>query len=207
MVQGNEVQRYAANERINHWFTAICFVLLAASGLAFFHPSFWSLSAVLGGGELSRFLHPILGVLMFLSFFIFAIQKMGDNIMKSYDWAWMGRIGDVLANRDDNMPEIGKYNAAQKLMYWFTFLFMVLLLVSGVVMWRQFFSHMFTIDTLRLAALVHAVSGVLLIITIIVHIYAAIWVKGTMSAITKGTVSRAWAKHHHPLWYRSLENK
>lgn len=207
MVQGNEVQRYAANERINHWFTAMCFVLLAASGLAFFHPSFWSLSAVLGGGELSRFLHPILGVLMFLSFFIFAIQKMGDNIMKSYDWAWMGRIGDVLANRDDNMPEIGKYNAAQKLMYWFTFLFMVLLLVSGVVMWRQFFSHMFTIDTLRLAALVHAVSGVLLIITIIVHIYAAIWVKGTMSAITKGTVSRAWAKHHHPLWYRSLENK
>lgn len=207
MVQGNEVQRYAANERINHWFTAICFVLLAASGLAFFHPSFWSLSAVLGGGELSRFLHPILGVLMFLSFFIFAIQKMGDNIMKSYDWAWMGRIGDVLANRDDNMPEIGKYNAAQKLMYWFTFLFMALLLVSGIVMWRQFFSHMFTIDTLRLAALVHAVSGVLLIITIIVHIYAAIWVKGTMSAITKGTVSRAWAKHHHPLWYRSLENK
>jgi len=207
MVQGNEVQRYAANERINHWFTAMCFVLLAASGLAFFHPSFWSLSAVLGGGELSRFLHPILGVLMFLSFFIFAIQKMGDNIMKSYDWAWMGRIGDVLANRDDNMPEIGKYNAAQKLMYWFTFLFMALLLVSGIVMWRQFFSHMFTIDTLRLAALVHAVSGVLLIITIIVHIYAAIWVKGTMSAITKGTVSRAWAKHHHPLWYRSLENK
>lgn len=207
MTPSNEVQRYATNERINHWFTAVCFVLLAASGLAFFHPTFWSLSAVLGGGETSRFLHPILGVLMFLSFFIFAIQKMGDNIMKSYDWAWMGRIGDVLANRDDNMPEIGKYNAAQKLMYWFTFLFMILLLVSGIVIWRQFFSHMFTIDTLRLAALVHAVSGVLLIITIIVHIYAAIWVKGTMSAITKGTVSRAWAKHHHPLWYRSLENK
>jgi len=96
MSQGNEVQRYATNERINHWFTAICFVLLAASGLAFFHPSFWSLSAVLGGGELSRFLHPILGVLMFLSFFIFAIQKMGDNMMKSYDWQWMGSIGDVL---------------------------------------------------------------------------------------------------------------
>ncbi|MBU3724438.1 MAG: formate dehydrogenase subunit gamma [Burkholderiaceae bacterium] len=207
MTQGNEVQRYATNERINHWFTAICFVLLAASGLAFFHPTFWSLSAVLGGGETSRFLHPILGVLMFLSFFIFAIQKLGDNVMKSYDWQWMGRFGDVLANRDDNMPEIGKYNAAQKLMYWFTFLFMIMLLVSGVVIWRQFFSHMFTIDTLRLAALVHAVSGVLLIITIIVHIYAAIWVKGTMSAITKGTVTRAWAKHHHPLWYRSLENK
>jgi len=35
-----EVKRYAANERWNHWFTAILFVLLAASGLAFFHPAF-----------------------------------------------------------------------------------------------------------------------------------------------------------------------
>jgi formate dehydrogenase subunit gamma len=204
LTSSGEIQRYAANERWNHWFTAVVFVLLAASGLAFFHPAFWSLTAVLGGGEMSRFLHPILGVLMFLSFLIFAIQKMGDNIMKSYDWAWMGRFGDVLANRDDNMPEIGKYNAAQKLMYWVTLFAMILLLASGIVMWRQFFSHLFTIDMLRVAALVHAVSGVLLIITIIVHVYAAIWVKGTISAMTKGTVTRAWAKHHHPLWYRSI---
>lgn len=200
----NEVQRYATNERWNHWFTAVVFVLLAASGLAFFHPAFWSLTAVLGGGELSRFLHPVLGVVMFLSFFIFAIQKMGDNMMKSYDWQWMGRINDVLANRDHDMPEIGKYNAAQKLMYWVTLFSMFVLLASGLIIWRQFFSHMFAIDTIRMAALVHAVSGVVLIITIIVHVYAAIWVKGTISAMTKGTVSRAWAKHHHPLWYRSL---
>jgi len=89
-------------------------------------------------------------------------------------------------------------------MYWVTLFAMILLLASGIVMWRQFFSHLFTIDMLRVAALVHAVSGVLLIITIIVHVYAAIWVKGTISAMTKGTVTRAWAKHHHPLWYRSI---
>jgi len=90
MSQGNEVQRYAANERWNHWLTAITFVLLAASGLAFFHPTFWSLSAVLGGGELSRMLHPIIGVVMFVSFMIFAIQKFSDNVMRSYDWKWLG---------------------------------------------------------------------------------------------------------------------
>ncbi len=203
--QSAEIQRYKTNERWNHWFTAILFVLLAASGLAFFHPFFWPLSSVLGGGELSRFLHPILGVLMFLSFFIFAIQKWGDNIMKSYDWAWMRRFGDVLNNKDHDMPEIGKYNAAQKLMFWVTLIAMVALLGSGLVIWRQFFSHLFSIEVLRAMALLHAVSGVVLIVTIIVHIYAAIWVKGTISAMTKGTVSKAWAKHHHPLWYRSQE--
>lgn len=200
-----EVQRYAANERWNHWFTAILFVLLAASGLAFFHPAFWSLTAVLGGGELSRYLHPILGVAMFVSFMIFAIQKFSDNVMKDHDWKWMGQIGDVLNNRDDRLPAVGKYNAGQKLAYWAMLLSMIALMVSGIIIWRQFFSHMFTLDTLRLAALVHAVSGVVLILTIIVHVYAAIWVKGTIGAMTKGTVSRAWAKHHHPLWYQSLD--
>ncbi|MEY3917471.1 MAG: hypothetical protein RLZZ140_1034 [Pseudomonadota bacterium] len=200
-----EVKRYAANERWNHWFTAILFVLLAASGLAFFHPAFWSLTAVLGGGESSRYLHPILGVLMFVSFIIFAFQKMGDNLMKSHDWKWMGQIGDVLANRDDRLPEVGKYNAGQKLAYWAMLASMLALMGSGLIIWQQFFSHMFTIETIRTAALVHALSGVVLILTIIVHVYAAIWVKGTIGAMTKGTVSRAWAKHHHPLWYRSLD--
>jgi formate dehydrogenase subunit gamma len=200
-----EVKRYAANERWNHWFTAILFVLLAASGLAFFHPAFWSLTAVLGGGESSRYLHPILGVLMFVSFIIFAFQKMGDNLMKSHDWKWMGQIGDVLANRDDRLPEVGKYNAGQKLAYWAMLASMLALMGSGLIIWQQFFSHMFTIETIRTAALVHALSGVVLILTIIVHVYAAIWVKGTIGAMTKGTVSRAWAKHHHSLWYRSLD--
>ena len=33
------IQRYNANERTNHWITAITFVLLALSGLALFHPA------------------------------------------------------------------------------------------------------------------------------------------------------------------------
>ena len=41
-----------------------------------------------------------------------------------------------------------------------------------------------------------------LILTVIVHAYAAIWVKGTVQAMTRGTVSAGWARHHHPLWYR-----
>jgi len=131
MSQGNEVQRYAANERWNHWLTAITFVLLAASGLAFFHPTFWSLSAVLGGGELSRMLHPIIGVVMFASFMIFAIQKFSDNVMRSYDWKWLGQIGDVLANRDDRLPAVGKYNAGQKLAYWAMLLTMLALMLAA----------------------------------------------------------------------------
>ena len=127
----NKVRRYSGNERVNHWFTAIAFILLAMSGLAFFHPAFWPMVAVLGGGELARYLHPIIGVAMFASFLIFAIQKLGDNLFSKVDGQWLSQIGDVLSNRDERLPEIGKYNAGQKLAYWAMVLSMVALLGFG----------------------------------------------------------------------------
>jgi formate dehydrogenase subunit gamma len=40
---------------------------------------------------------------------------------------------------------------------------------------------------------------------IIGHIYLAFWVKGTISSMSTGRVSRAWARSHHPRWYRSIQ--
>jgi len=37
-----------------------------------------------------------------------------------------------------------------------------------------------------------------------VHIYSAIWVKGSMRAMTRGSVSEAWARRNHPLWHREM---
>ncbi|OUL68570.1 formate dehydrogenase cytochrome b556 subunit, partial [Paraburkholderia hospita] len=55
------IVRYTPNERTNHWITAITFVLLALSGLALFHPSMFWLSALFGGGQWTRILHPFIG--------------------------------------------------------------------------------------------------------------------------------------------------
>ena len=46
-----------------------------------------------------------------------------------------------------------------------------------------------------------------LILTIITHIYAAIWVKSSIQAMTRGTVSEGWARFHHPLWWRQIRGK
>jgi len=43
-----------------------------------------------------------------------------------------------------------------------------------------------------------------LVLSIIVHIYAGIWIKGSVSAMLHGWVSRAWARKHHALWYREV---
>jgi formate dehydrogenase subunit gamma len=198
------IERYNANERSNHWVTAICFVLLALSGLAMFHPSMFWLSALFGGGQWMRVLHPFIGVVMFLSFASLLLRFWHHNLIDSVDVRWLKQIGDVLNNREDKLPEVGRYNAGQKMLFFVLVACMALLLLSGIVIWRRYFSAYFPIDVIRLAALVHAAAAFVIIAGIIVHIYAAIWVKGTMGAMLKGTVTPGWARKHHRRWFRSL---
>ena len=39
----------------------------------------------------------------------------------------------------------------------------------------------------------------------LMHIYMAFWVKGSITGMIEGRVSRRWAKKHHPRWYREVE--
>ena len=205
VMRSGEIRRYDANERLIHWIVAILFILLTASGLAFFHPAFWFLSVLLGGGTWARILHPFIGVLMFAFFFVMAMRYWNDNKIQPYDREWGKRLSDVINNRDDNLPPIDKYNVGQKQLFWTMVVTMVLLIVSGIMMWRPYFAGAFAIPLIRIAAVVHMLSAFVLIVGIIVHVYAALfWVRGSLRAMTRGTVSRAWAKHHHPLWYRRM---
>jgi len=205
VMRSGEIRRYDANERLNHWIVAILFILLTASGLAFFHPAFWFLAVLLGGGTWARILHPFIGVLMSAFFFVMAMRYWNDNKIQPYDREWGKRLSDVINNRDDNLPPIDKYNVGQKQLFWTMVVTMGLLIVSGIMMWRPYFAGAFPIPLIRIAAVVHMLSAFVLIVGIIVHVYAALfWVRGSLRAMTRGTVSRAWARHHHPLWYRRM---
>ncbi|SIT41827.1 formate dehydrogenase-O, cytochrome b556 subunit [Paraburkholderia piptadeniae] len=196
------IVRYTANERTNHWITAITFVLLALSGLAFFHPSMFWLTVLFGGGQWARILHPFIGIVMFVSFLILALRFWHHNYLNDDDRQWLRQYKDVLAAREDRLPEVGRYNAGQKLLFFLMVVCLVLLLLSGIVIWRAYFSFYFSIEVLRIASVIHAIAAFVLICGIIVHIYAALWVKGSVSAMVRGTVTLGWARKHHPKWFR-----
>ncbi len=198
------IERYSSRERVNHWVTAILFVLLALSGLALFHPAFFFLSNLFGGGTWMRILHPYLGVVLALSFIQLARRFWAQNRITDADREWMRHVSDVLAKRDQAIPEVGRYNAGQKYLFWTMVSMITLLVLSGIIIWQPWFAPLFTIGLIRVAVLVHALAAFVLIAGILVHIYAAIWVKGSMRAMTSGTVSAAWAKKHHAAWYREV---
>lgn len=199
-----EIQRYNANERTNHWIVAILFFMAGLSGLALFHPALFWLSNLFGGGTWTRILHPFMGVAMFLFFAFLVIRFWRHNKIGREDAQWLKQINDVLNNREEKLPPIDKYNPGQKILFWVLLACMLVLLVSGVVIWRQYFAHLFPIPVIRLGALAHAVAAFVLVLSIIVHIYAGIWIKGSVTAMMTGWVSRAWAKKHHSLWYEKV---
>jgi formate dehydrogenase subunit gamma len=200
-----DLQRYNAEERANHWVVGICFILLALSGLAFFHPAFYPLTQLFGGGVWTRILHPIIGWLMMIGFVLMYFRFKALNKMEPADREWLDRVGEMMDGNDHNMPEQGKYNGGQKMMFWAMSVCMLLLFVSGIILWRAYFT--FPVDLVRLGAVVHAAIAAIMIAMIFVHVYAALWVRGTVRAMVYGTVTRAWAKQHHRAWYRQVTGK
>lgn len=198
------VDRYSAGARLNHWVTAISLVLLALSGLALFHPSLFFLTDLFGGGQWTRTIHPWIGVVLFVSFAGLFLRFWKANLWKREDGTWMARLRDVLTGHEENLPEVGKYNAGQKVVFWAMSILILVLIVSGLVIWDQYFAQYTSIDQKRMAVLIHAIAAVTIICVWIVHVYAAIWVRGTIDAMTRGRVTGGWAWRHHRKWLREL---
>jgi len=201
------IERYSKNDRSNHWVTAICFILLAVSGLAMFHPATSWMAMFLGGGQWTRILHPFIGLVMFVSFALLVVRFWHHNHIDKADKQWLKQMDDVLNNREEKLPKIGMYNAGQKLLFFALIGCMVGLLLSGIVIWRAYFAFYFPIEIVRLGALLHAFCATVLIMSIIVHIYAAFWVKGSIGAMVRGTVTYGWARKHHPRWFEDVIRK
>lgn len=200
----NTITRYTAAERANHWVVAITFVLLAVSGLALFHPAMYWLTALLGGGPWTRILHPFIGMVMALSFAGLALRMWRHNYLGQADRKWLSGFRSMLGKHEERLPEVGRYNGGQKLLFFIMVACVALLLLSGFAMWRPYFAPTLPIGVVRMAAVVHAFAAWMLMIATVIHVYAAIWVKGTLRGMLQGTVTQAWAKKHHMAWYRQV---
>lgn len=196
------VDRYPGRVRVNHWVTAISLILLAISGAALFHPSLFFLSSFFGGGSNTRALHPWIGVVLLASFAILFVQMVRYNFWTKVDTQWMRHIGDVMSGHEENLPEIGKYNGAQKIVFWLMTLLILVLFGTGIMIWYEYFGATFTIEQQRFGHILHALAAIAMLLVVIVHIYAGFYVRGTMNAMTEGKVTGGWASRHHRLWLR-----
>ena len=107
-----QLQRYSAGQRSNHWAVVTCFVLAAVSGFALFHPALFWLTALVGGPQWARILHPYLGIAMFVLFLGLFLAFVGANIWRKEDSAWLGSAGKLVS--EGNAAQIGRASCRER---------------------------------------------------------------------------------------------
>ena len=201
MTSSRRVVRYDFRERMVHGFAAVSYVYLLLTGLAFWTPWLFWIAIALGGGYVSRMLHPWVGLVFAAAVSAMYLQWRRDMRTTPEDRAWRQAMTHYVRNEDSKVPPAGRFNYGQKTLFWVMFLGGLALLLSGLVMWFVA-SVPDGLHAIRSAAtVVHAVASLMTIGGFIVHIYMGVAVvPGGLTAIVHGEVTEEWARAHHPLW-------
>ena len=203
IVVGGEIVRHRRSSRFIHFAVAFTFLVCLFTGLPIWTPFFTWMAALFGGLAFCRWLHPWSGALFAassLAMFVHWAKQM-EFLAGETKWLAPGRIFSYLEYKDDNR-EIGKYNPGQKLQFWCASLAALGLLASGIVMW---FPETFPQLLREFSIILHSVTFILFVMLITWHVYLGTAAEpGTFHAITRGTVTKAWARLHHPKWYEQV---
>jgi len=197
-----EIERYTFIERLVHWFTGFTYLYCLGTGLAFYSPHLYWMAYLLGGAPTSRFWHPILGIAFLLGTLWMNSIWRRDMVVTQNDRQWLDRSSAYITNDEQRTPLSDRFNGGQKLFYWLMFYGALLLVFSGVFLWFPEYIPRQSAWVRGVMILLHEIAALLTIGGFIIHVYMGVFmVPGSMTAITTGYVSRAWAWTHHRLWY------
>jgi formate dehydrogenase subunit gamma len=205
MTHVNRIIRYAFHERLMHTLNGLSYVYLLLTGLAFWTPALYWLATVLGGGYLSRLMHPWIGLVFAVTLLWMFFTWHDDMRVTPEDIAWRKAIKHYVKNEDEEVPPVWRFNYGQKQFFWIMVGAGLTLLLSGLVMWyvASIPRNLMVIRTI--ATLIHAVAALVTIGGFIVHLYMGLAVvPGGLRAVINGDVTAEWAEEHHPLWAEQM---
>jgi formate dehydrogenase subunit gamma len=198
---GRTIVRFNAFERFVHWMTAVCFIILALSGLniIFGRPLLLPLmspESFTAWSEWAKYAHNYLSFPFTLGVVLIFLMWLGGNLPTRVDLEWLKRGGGMIGH---DHPSAYRFNAGQKLIYWVVVLGGGAAAVSGYLLIFPFYGT--TIETMQRAEMIHGIVAMLFIATMLAHIYiGTIGMEGAFEAMGSGTVDLNWAKEHHSLW-------
>jgi formate dehydrogenase subunit gamma len=197
---GNEIIRHRLSTRVVHWTVAVFFFGALFTGMPIWSPVFGWMAYLFGGLSVCRWLHAWLGVAfaaaMVLMFVLWARDMVFDKNDKRFS------VVEYMKFSDKEDPNVGKYNAGQKFFFWAAVVGAVALLLTGIVLW---WPASFGQGLRSASILLHDVAFIAFFVAIVGHIYLGTAAEpGTFQSMTRGTVTRSWARLHHPRWFREV---
>ena len=198
---GRKVLRFTPFERFSHWLTAMSFILLGLTGLNITFGKL-VLRPLIGPEAFSNFAQTAKYVHNFVSFsFVVGLALIvtlwiRDNIPRRVDVEWIKQGGGFIKSKH---APAGRFNAGEKMVFWFALFAGIAVIVSGYLLLFPF--YVTNIAGMQLAQIIHSIVAVLFVAVIIAHIYiGTLGMEGAFEAMGTGEVDLNWAKEHHDQW-------
>jgi len=198
---GRKVPRFNGFERFSHWLTAVSFVILGLTGLNITFGKIVLLptigpEAFSSLSQAAKYVHNYVSASFVIGLALIVALWIRDNIPRKVDLDWVKRGGGFIKSKH---APAGRFNAGEKLVFWFAFGAGVAVIVSGYLLMFPF--YVVGIAGMQIAQVVHAVIAVPFVAVIIAHIYiGTLGMEGAFEAMANGDVDFNWAKEHHDLW-------
>jgi formate dehydrogenase subunit gamma len=197
---GRTIHRYGLLERANHWMVAGSFVLLALTGLNITFGAF-VLRPVIGPEAFTALtlwaqaVHQYISFAFTLGLLVMLALWAWDNLPSRVDVDWL-RAGGPLAK---GHPPAGRFNAAQKALFWFAIGGGVLAAASGYLLMFPYLLD--NVGMQQWAHIAHGLLAMVLIAAILGHIYiGTVGTEGAFEGMYQGVVDYNYAREHHSLW-------
>ncbi len=218
-----------------HWFNAVCWLVLVATGLGIISgdslrlaPAFWPefLQKLAGGNANLVQFHALVGITWVTGIALFALMRWKGVVSPFLKQVLVLRPRAVLRETRSMMitlarlfgmmkatpvPPAGRYNGAQRLLGTLIIVASLGIAASGLYLYFaagffDFASSPFYGALFRWALVLHAAAVFLVLIGLVAHIYFAIVEEPEcLESMKSGYASVDFIEHHAPLWYEELK--
>ena len=199
---GRTIKRFNSFERFAHWLTAVCFILLALTGLNLLFgrsvliPIFGA-DVFASVTQFGKLVHNYIAWPFMLGIAIMFLVWIKDNIPSRIDIDWLKAGGGMF--RRGVHPPAKRFNAGQKIVFWAVVLGGAALSVTGIFL--LFPELAGDPSNWQLSQILHSVIAGVMVAVILGHIYiGTLGMEGAFDAMGSGQVDVNWAREHHPLW-------
>lgn len=229
------IRRHTRIDMIMHWFNAVCWLFLLATGLGLLQNEhlqlmggMWSrwMRSLFGNGAALLRIHEVVGIIWAGGFLLYGLFRFRKSVWPftreiltlspGKDIQWLLKKGIIMTlgpgmlekrGIDPSLPDQGFYNIGQKLFAIPALFGGIFIAASGIVLMLSRIALTGT-TLVQWSILIHFLGAGLVSSGLLIHIYMASLAPGerpSFISMFTGMVPEAFARHHNRLWYESAK--
>jgi len=217
--QTKKISRFSVIQRIEHWLLFASFTTLALTGLPQKYPLVGVsdfMIAFMGGIEVVRIIHRIAATIFLLES-VYHLVVVGYKLivmrMKATMLPGFGDVTEAIQSLLFNvgirkeLPKAGRYNFAEKLEYWALVWGLLMMGLTGFILWNPIFTtQALPGEFIPAAKSAHGNEAVLAVLAILIWHFYSVHLRHWNWSMFNGGLTRNEMEEEHPLELEDIDS-